>query len=578
MRVPLFVLAASVALVSSSEASAPGAEPAIFIGAGPYVPWVNPPPVLPAWWKKRPTGEAMFGKAGDVEWPSVAAHTTAVMTSTYPVQASCLENRFGPNQKTCADLGTPNERSLDQYFRAIKANHFQFVLETGLLLDTQIIGTAVTQTCAKEAFGREAALRAMLQKIKDAGGTVDILRMDEPFHFGTLSCTDTIPNIAQDIARAIPIVRSYFPNARIGDVEPVTGAPDQPAIVGERLDAYRAAVGAPPAFFHVDAAWNVGPAIRNFPLIARIAHERGVPFGVIYDADDERTDQDWTRSAIAHFTEVESGPRPFVNQAIFQSWTAFPTETLPEQTPGKLMNVPFQYVLPKTVIAAQQNGASIDARLTDTAGTAISGAPMTAEIVDAADRWHERTTRVFAGQTPPNAAFAVIGIRVNGEGTAAFAPGRIELGQMVLHYKDAAGQSQTWKSNYPVPDRIAVSPQQTLSLNLPTGQTPCGAIPAIPVAPDSPYSLEVPVSATLSADRAGYATVIFFDSQCQGFARSFLYFKPASRPLPDTTTNETGQALLPLPTDVPISGSELRLHYAGDNATHRPSMTSLRLQ
>jgi hypothetical protein len=167
-----------------------------------------------------------------------------------------------------------------------------------------------------------------------------------------------------------------------------------------------------------------------------------------------------------------------------------------------------------------------------------------------------------------------MGIRVNAEGAIATADGQADLGAMVFHYRDASSVEQTWQSAYAVPYRLLLSPEARLVKNLPGLDVACGN-PVLPVAPESPYTLEVPMSVTGSADHAGYATVVFLDRQCRGLARAFLYFTPSSKTLDLPVTDAKGQIQLMVPLN--LSRTQLRAYYSGDNAAHRPSMATMTL-
>jgi hypothetical protein len=455
------------------------------------------------------------------------------------------------------------------------------VLEIGLLVDTHLRGSAITATCGKEAFGREAAVKAVFQKIKDAGGVIDIIRMDEPFFYGTVSCHDTAPNVAADVKQSIDtIVKPYFPQVRIGDVEPIYGRPDEPQIIAQWSDDFRAAVGTPLAFFHADAAWSSGATIDSMRRIDPVVHKRGIPFGIIYNGGDETTDIAWTDSAIQHFTELESGLGVHVDQPVFQSWVASPTNMLPEHSRGTLTNVAFQYVLPATTLLASRSaGGPVMLHLADSRTHApIAGAAVTADVVDATNAWHSLTPRTVEGRTPANTAYAIIGLRANAEGVTATFGGEADLGTITFRFTDASAGPQSWRSSYATPRKIRLSPTTKLIENLPDAPSRCGGNAAIPVAPDSPFALSAPMSATASADHAGYVTAVFLDNQCHGLSRAYLYFTPSSRILSGPPTDVHGESRLELPPNLRAAPSELHLSYGGDNATHRPSMAIVHLE
>src|SRR5208282_6295793 len=95
-------------------------------------------------------------------------------------------------------------------------------------------------------------------------------------------------------------------------------------------------------------------------------------------------------------------------------------------------------------------------------------------------------------------------------------------------------------------------PTTTVSVNLSApGSTSCNGIPAVPLDPGSPYTLDVPISAPASADHAGYVTIVFLDSSCKGLKRTNLYLSPSSRflSISPSTTDPDGQLSFRLPAD-----------------------------
>jgi len=526
----------------------------------------------------------MFTDGGQQEWQHVLDRVAVVATSGNSIQNACLENQTQSSPKNCDDLGIDKAKSLDQFFRFLRSHHIHSALEIGLLMDTQLVAPSnVTPACGKEAFGHEKSLRNVLQKIKDAGGDLDYIRMDEPFYYGTVDCKDTVENIAADInLTVLNIVNQYFPEVQIGDVEPLDNLPDNPGLLGRWADAYASATGKRLAFFQVDPAWSNDLIFRNFAETGNVMKERSIPFGVMYTSEDDSSDLGWTQSAIRHFTLSESGFHVDVDQPDFQSWTAHPTNMLPEQEPGTLMNVAYQYLLPQTNLSIVHAGGSnnqVQVKLTAAGQTPVAGANIRVEAIDARKTW-PMTNRVIRGLVPANAAYGVIGVRANIEGSRmAVAAGEVDLGVISLDYKDAASTERTWQSHYPTPRKIQLSPTTIVSNNLSApGSASCQGIAAVPLAPGSPYTLNDPMSATASADHGGYVTIIFLDSSCKGVMRSNLYFSPSSQVLniAPSTTNAKGQLLFNIPNGIQASSAELRAYYDGDNLSHRSSLAILR--
>jgi hypothetical protein len=121
------------------------------------------------------------------------------------------------------------------------------------------------------------------------------------------------------------------------------------------MDTYRAVVGEPPAFLHADAVWS-DLAMRDLALLAG--------------------------------------------------------NMLPENKPGTLTNIAFQYIQPATSLTLMKDGNSITGRLTDSHGKPVPHAAVLIDAVDAGARMG-LTNRKLAAMVPGNAATAVIGIRAN---------------------------------------------------------------------------------------------------------------------------------------------------------------------
>lgn len=554
----------------------PAQMPGIWLGIGPGGPAQTPPAHPPSWWGKRVDGAQMFLEPE--AWPVTLAHTTTALTAGHAIATACFEVKSSLASKTCPDLGVGKDHSLEQYFRNIKAHHMTFALEIGLLVDSEAAGDKITRACASEAGGTEADLRQALAKIKQAGGNLDYLRMDEPFYNGVVGCHETPEHVAEHLQRTISrIVRSYFPNAKIGDVEPVTGDRDQPRTIAQWADAYKSALGVPLAFFHADASWTAGRPAINFPVIESAMHERGIPFGVIYDSADDSSTLAWTRDAIQNFTETEAVEGVKVDHAIFQSWTAEPDTQLPETKTGTLTNVVYQYLLPASHLSMRAiGGKALRVHLTGPDDRPVAAARLSGEVIGSSSL-RDLQTNTLSGTAPANAAYVVVGIRANTEGAAAATDGEADLGRIQLHYVSSTGARSIWTSSFATPKRIAISVSRSIVANLSGVAAKCG-LQIMPIAAKSAYTLSVPIAATISADQAGYVTLIFFDAECHGLSRRFIMFKPPARPLALPPTDANGDVDIPLTEAMTGRGKQLKIFYEGDNRTHRPTEMVIDMQ
>jgi hypothetical protein len=155
--------------------------------------------------------------------------------------------------------------------------------------------------------------------------------------------------------RGSAIVRKYFPNAQIGTDEVVTKErPWVDELVGW-VDTYQKVTGEKLAYLHADVNWKPG-TVQNLAPLSRALRERGVPFGVTYDAaakgdqpwfhpnDESNSDIGWVQNARSHYTEVESGLGVHPDHAVLSTWVHYPTRMLPETEPGTFTNLAYQYI------------------------------------------------------------------------------------------------------------------------------------------------------------------------------------------------------------------------------------------
>jgi hypothetical protein len=191
-----------------------------------------------------------------------------------------------------------------------------------------------------EGYSLRNGLLHEARRIKSLGGEVKYFGLDEPLYFGHVfeskgsyfGCHLTVGQVAEQVADQLRAVRTVFPNARFGDVEPLMGFRDESWLAELALwfDAYEAAAGDRLAFFRLDLGWDRQWQSRIGPL-TQLLKAKNVPLQVIYNGDDRlKSDEEWINSAVAHFQEYESGGRSPPDAAVFQYWGIHPTRLLPE--------------------------------------------------------------------------------------------------------------------------------------------------------------------------------------------------------------------------------------------------------
>jgi hypothetical protein len=517
------------------------------IGAAPQV-WVtvtSVPVIQYPRWKGIRTDAPDQWKP-DADWQTVASHTKVAK-----LIAGNIENtRDTDLQTTLAD---------------VERRHLELALEIGPLVRSA--------DCAPktESYGNPGETEAILQKIRRNGGDLRYVGMDEPFFYGHRDaggCHLSAAELARQVAASVASMRRIFPELQVGDIEVAGADGEWITELAQWADAYREAVGEPLAFLHADVGWSE-LAMRNLVLLARELKGRHIPFGIIYNGDADVTSTlEWTQSAERHFVEIESVLNVHPDAAIFQTWTPYPTNVLPENQPGTLMNVAWKYLQPASSLHLTRSGADITGVLSRSDGEAVTNANVTFAAVDVGARMGP-SPRHLAGTVPPGAVTGVIGIRVGMEGSCVCAgpTGAIVGG---IHYKEQ-GSGKPQQDISPVSLPIQGAPASFRALEIIPGKTFAPNLKQFPVTAGKSYTLDTVISATTAAEHAGYVTLVFLDAEGKGLLREFLWFTPSTQTLGTAQTDDHGAFRLSIPEAVELAQAEIRAEYGG-NASLRPAM------
>jgi hypothetical protein len=214
------------------------------------------------------------------------------------------------------------------------------IARRGLVLAVEMGPLDPPATCGSgvESFaGIDEGLR-ISRRIRQAGGTLQVIAMDEPYYYAHLysgpnACHWSLDQVATAVVRFRDAMWREWPGVILGDIEPMP-APVSPDGLAAWLDAYAAAGGEPLAFLHMDMDW----ARSNWPALGvaveSAGSSRGVPIGIIYNGGAATSDALWLamagRRVIAY--EADAGGRP--DHVIFQSWMDKPDHVLPESDPA----------------------------------------------------------------------------------------------------------------------------------------------------------------------------------------------------------------------------------------------------
>ena len=197
-----------------------------------------------------------------------------------------------------------------------------------------------------ESFAGADEGRLLAQRVTRAGGRIAVLALDEPYFYGHVydgpqACHLPIDTIAGNVASYVELMRGYFPELLVGDIEP-TPAPVSAAGLGEWLDAYERAAGEPFAFLHIDADWGRPDWDVLSHNIGALARARGVPIGMIYNGGSAPLREQWIQLAGERIKTFEQSGEP-PDHVIFQSWMVQPDRILPDDEPSTFSGLLLTY-------------------------------------------------------------------------------------------------------------------------------------------------------------------------------------------------------------------------------------------
>ncbi len=328
---PLLLLGLAACSAGAVNAPSPNASAApVAVQAGI---WFHPLPQISPY----PGGPP--GNPGSTDFESLftdgaAWSRTAARTSVFGLYAGWVSSGTGQGANQASD------QVLQEMVTFLNAHGMSIELEAPALQALATCGAGVEGYVPYGQTVHDLTL-AYLQRLKTAGAVVQFVKADEPYFYGTVSneaqvCHFTVTQIAQEFQSFAQLVQSVYPNAQVGDVEPVVNAyPTDPVTaIGQWHDAYKALTGAPFPFFIADmdfsnAAW---PSLAKSMETA--THARGMQFGIIYSGDPpDVSDAQWTAKTIARFQAYQGtgGGRP--DYVLFQSWNQHPWHALPETDP-----------------------------------------------------------------------------------------------------------------------------------------------------------------------------------------------------------------------------------------------------
>ena len=207
-----------------------------------------------------------------------------------------------------------------------------------------------------------------LEVIKNAGGNVVFLPMDEPYFFahfydGPNACHWSAEKVAKEVDEFIKKAKTVFPDVIVGDIEPLAG-PAGSKEYQEWLDIFYRVNGYHLAFLHMDIDWARPNWTDEMRTLKEYGKQIGVPVGIIYNGNHF----DPTGEAFLAATgervkklEVDAGVQP--DHIIFDSWMDKPDRALPETEPYTWTGFINRYLTDKNSLGYQRIGIGANVAL-----------------------------------------------------------------------------------------------------------------------------------------------------------------------------------------------------------------------
>ena len=185
----------------------------------------------------------------------------------------------------------------------------------------------------------QAFTLAYLQRLQALGANVAFIKVDEPYYFGNVvgdprSCHFSTTEIAFEIGQYVQIVKTVYPDAEVGDVEPIIQnaySPDVITALTQWHTTYQTVTGAPFPFFFADIDFS-NPSWPTLVKQLEVATKQsGLKFGIIYIGDlTDTSDAEWSGKVVARFQLYQGSNGGQPDYVLLQSWDPYPQFCLPE--------------------------------------------------------------------------------------------------------------------------------------------------------------------------------------------------------------------------------------------------------
>jgi hypothetical protein len=252
------------------------------------------------------------------------------------------------------------QEQVNKIVQDLNRRHISIAVEAGVMNNPE----ATKPACGGhgvEGYSTTARAKLISKKIKNAGGLIAYVAMDEPLWFGRYykglpgkqpGCRHSIEQVLDLVMPVLRVYREEFSTVKIGDIEPsgVGYQPEWKDDLGKWLSGLRDRLGRSISFMQLDVPFSAGSqqvtAALSFYNQLEVLRAQNLVgnIGIIYNGmPNDRTDKDWIDSAKSHIRLFEHDYKLHPQQAVIQSWAPRPTHALPETAPESLTGLVLYY-------------------------------------------------------------------------------------------------------------------------------------------------------------------------------------------------------------------------------------------
>ena len=293
--------------------------------------WVQPLPAAAEWPMGAPAGGSTDFLAlfqADAPWPRAMARTQVV----------------GLYAAWITDIGPEVLQSMVAF---LNTRNIAIEIEAPALRAEATCGSGV-EGYVPYGLSIDDFTLDYLQRLKNAGARQIFIKVDEPYFFGTVvddprSCHFPVEVVAAEVGQYVQLVRTVFPDAVVGDVEPVIPngyPPDVVTAMGHWHDVYKTVTGAPFPFYFADIDFTNPGWPATVKALEDQTRQAGMRFGIIYIGDQfDTSDAEWAGKVVARFHLYQGATGGQPDYVFFQSWEPHPSRCLPESDPNTITGV-----------------------------------------------------------------------------------------------------------------------------------------------------------------------------------------------------------------------------------------------